>query len=100
MRNYENANKLKNNKIELHNILFTYTSEIDYEMSRHILLESVEGINYNEYLILEGYHCSCYDFDETDWTGTVYTEEELKKLATVDYNKDNIFWNMIKNYFG
>ena len=68
-------------------------------MSRYILLEGLKDLGYKEYLVLKGYHCSCYDFDDTDWEGTVYTEEEIEKLANAEYNKKSIFWKMIKNYF-
>jgi len=65
-------------EIKAHNILFASTSEQDYEMSRVILLS---GPSYSEFIVVEGSHCSYYDFDETEWSAIKYTEEELKKLA-------------------
>ncbi|HBF4616133.1 TPA: hypothetical protein KOO48_001928 [Clostridioides difficile] len=50
-------------------------------------------------MLLEGCHCSCYGFDETEWSATVYTKEELIKLSNVDYNRKSKFWNMVLNYF-
>lgn len=95
MRNYENANKLKKEGIKPHQILVAITSEPDYEMDRKMLLENIEGLKWDEYLILEGFHCSCYDFDDTDWSGTIYNKEELSKLAKADYNKDDVFWKEV-----
>lgn len=95
MRNYENANRLKKEGIKPHQILVAITSEPDYEMDRKMLLENIEGLKWDEYLILEGFHCSCYDFDDTDWSGTIYNKEELSKLAKADYNKDDVFWKEV-----
>ena len=56
---------LKNKEIKLHNILFATTSTIDYDMERLILLQDMPESKENEYVLVEGYHCSCYGFDET-----------------------------------
>lgn len=95
MKRYENANELKYTGIKPHQILVASTSEPDYEMNRKILIKDIEGLQYGEYLLLEGYHCSCYDFDDTDWDGTIYTKEELIKLANADYNKNDVFWKQV-----
>ncbi len=95
MRNYENANKLKKEGIKPHQILVAITSEPDYEMDRKMLLENIEGLNWGEFLVLEGFHCSCYDFDDTEWSGTICNREELRKLAKADYNKDDVFWKEV-----
>ncbi|MGG3890208.1 hypothetical protein [Metabacillus fastidiosus] len=78
--------------IKPHNIVVAWTSSPDYEMNRMILLE----ISYSEYILLEGWHCSCYDFDETEWEAIKYTEEELRSIANADYNKNNRFWKQVK----
>lgn len=95
MRNYEDANRLKKEGIKPHQILVAITSEPNYEMDRKMLLENIEGLKWGEYLVLEGFHCSCYDFDDTDWSGTIYNKEELSKLAKADYNKDDVFWKEV-----
>lgn len=80
-----------------HNILFASTSDQDYEMSRLILLEDVE--EYGNYIILEGSHCSCYGFDDTQWEAVQYTEEELKALP-LDYGIEDAELKLfIKRYF-
>jgi len=91
-------------KIKLHNIIFCYTSEIDYEMSRYLLIEGLDDIGYDDYILVEGYHCSCYDFDDTEWEAIKYTRDELIELAKVKINDkycyNQIFYTMILNYFG
>lgn len=77
MRKYEIKNK---DDIKLHNIVFAYTTPRYYSMERILLLEDMPGTKYNEYVLVEGAHCSCYDFDDCTWDATVYTEEELHKL--------------------
>jgi hypothetical protein len=79
--------------IKLHKIVCAYTTNPDYEMDRLILLENA----YDSYVVVEGSHCSCYDFDETEWEAIEYTEEELKKLASADYYKNHPFWSMVRN---
>lgn len=81
--------------IKLHTIVFAYTSPIDDEMCKQILLKSNKG----DYILVEGSHCSCYDFDDTEWDATEYTEEELKVLANAEYNAHYIFWSMVREYF-
>lgn len=88
----------KDKEIKLHNILFATTTKPDYEMSRFILLESLEDINYNEYVLVEGYHCSCYDFDDCKWEAMKYTEEELVKLAESKIN-DNFYYSNEKDLY-
>lgn len=83
------------------NILFSFTSEPDCEMDRQILLEfDYEEDDYNEnYVVLEGWHCSCYDFDEVEWEAIEYTKEELIRLSNADYNKHDAFWKIVREYF-
>ena len=57
-------------------------------MSRWLLLEDLEDLKWNEYVIVEGYHCSCYDFDETEWEAIKYDREELVKIAKDRIEKD------------
>jgi len=99
MRNYKNE---RLNKLEMqpYNIVVAGTSEPDYEMSRKILLERLEGLEYGEYVLLDGGHCSCYDFDETEWDAIVYEKEELIKLANADYNQNDKFWQLVKVAMG
>ncbi|MGF9975927.1 hypothetical protein [Viridibacillus arvi] len=79
-------------EIKPHHIFIAHTSEPDYEMSRQILLE----IQYDKYVILEGSHCSCYDFDDTEREAIEYSGEELRKIANAEYNKNDKFWEQVK----
>ena len=84
-------------KIKLHNIILCYTSEIDYEMSRYLILEGLDDIGYDEYIFVEGYHCSCYDFDDTEWEAIKYTKDELIELAKVKIDDKSHPASPIKN---
>ena len=70
---------IKNFKIDsvpVWKILFAATSMPDYEMDRIYIVE----YNVTEYLLIVGYHCSCYEFDDTNWDATAYTKDELLKV--------------------
>ncbi|MCM4101069.1 hypothetical protein ND433_12485 [Clostridioides difficile] len=99
IRYFGKGKMLNDLKLKPHNVLLSYTTPEDYDMGRSMLLEGVSTLSYNEYLLLEGGHCSCYGFDETEWSAIVYTKEELIKLANADYNRKSKFWNMVLNYF-
>ena len=77
MKKYNLKNKTD---IKMHNVLFATTSERNYEMERLLLLEDMPDTEYNEFVLVEGSHCSCYDFDETNWDCTKLTKDELNKL--------------------
>lgn len=95
MKLYVNTDRFKREGIKLHQVVVAITTEPDWEMGRRLLLTDVEGLEYGEYLLLEGWHCSCYDFDETQWEGIVYTRDELRRLAESDYNKHDVFWEEV-----
>lgn len=102
MEKYE----IKAKQINLHNILYATTSSRDYEMNRWILLENMPDVKYNEYIIVEGGHCSCYDFDDTTWGAVKYTSEELIEVAKKNlknksyYEEEEDLFEFILNYFG
>lgn len=47
--------------------------------------------------LLEGWHCSCYDWPEVDWDATHYEEDELLKIA--DMRKRNPSDNAERRFF-
>lgn len=78
---------INKNDITLANVLYCVTSKIDYSMNRLLILENMPIMEYGEYMLVEGYHCSCYDFDETEYEATIYNREELMKiLSKYDYD--------------
>lgn len=95
---------LKKENIKLHNIVIAITSKPDYEMSRWLLLEDLDNLKYNEYVVVEGYHCSCYGFDETEWDAIKYTQEELMKIAEDRvknkcwYHEESKFYQLVLEY--
>lgn len=82
----------KNIDIKPHNIMVACTSYPDYDMSRQILLQT----EYDTYIVLEGSHCSCYDFDDTEWEAIAYSRTELNSLASAEYNQYDDFWKQVR----
>lgn len=93
-----NIDTIKENGLELYNIIISHTEGDGYEEERSILVEGLEDMKEGEYVVIEGSHCSCYGFDDTEWDATLYSENELMKLALADYNRDSIFWKRILKY--
>lgn len=83
---------IKNLDIKPQHIVVAETTEPDYEMDRKILLE----MGYDNYIVVEGWHCSCFGFDESEWDAISYTEDEIRKLANADYNKADSFWQQVR----
>ena len=98
------AYNLKTSDVKFHNIVIAVTSEPDYEMNRWILLEDLEDLKYGEYVVVEGGHCSCYDFDDTQWHAMKYSKEELIKLAELRisenhwYKEEKEFYKLVIDY--
>lgn len=87
--------------INTHNVLFATTSGRDYSMERLLILEDMPNTEYDELVLVEGYHCSCYGFDDTQWEATVYSHEELIKVLSnsSEHEKERIeALNFIKRY--
>ena len=63
-------------EIPIHKIVIAFTTKPDYEMDRCLLVEDYP--EYSDYLILNGGHCSCYDFDEVTWDGYYFAKLEHK----------------------
>lgn len=87
-------------------ILVSLTSKPDYEMDRYILAHAGEDWE-DEYLVIEGYHCSCYNFSDTAWGAVIYTREELIKLAKARisdecfyYSCETKFWKLVVDVLG
>lgn len=75
----KNIPKVDLKDIPLTDIVAVVTDEPDYEMSRIMYVD--DWPEYGDHTIVEGGHCSCYGFDDTEWTGVSYTSAELKDVA-------------------
>ena len=76
--------------IEPWRIICAAQSEPDYSEERYMLIYAGDRSDdyYDKgYILLEGWHCSCYDWPEVDWDATYYEEDELLKIA--DMRKRN-----------
>ena len=80
---------LKKEKVKFHNVVIAITTKPNYDMSRWLLLEDLEDLEWNEYVVVEGFHCSCYGFDDTNWEAIKCTEEELVKIAKDRTNSES-----------
>ena len=96
----ENIKGFKIDQVPVWKIILAATSDPDYEMDRTLLVDGYP--NWGDYLIVSGGHCSCYDFDETEWDATSYTEAELKKLVMSwmerGYGSERIIAPLIARY--
>lgn len=76
--------------IEPWRIICAAQSEPDYSEELYMLIYAGDRSDdyYDKgYILLEGWHCSCYDWPEVDWDATHYEEDELLKIA--DMRKRN-----------
>lgn len=70
--------------IEPWRIICAAQSEPDYSEERYMLIYAGDRSDdyYGKgYILLKGWHCSCYDWPEVDWDATHYEEDELLKIA-------------------
>ena len=92
-------------KIDTWRIVCAAQSEPDYSEDRQILLYGAEeGDYYNDgpFILSDGSHCSCYDWEEVEWCATEYTRDEILRLAKSKtdgdgcYSKsERMFWQMV-----
>lgn len=92
-------------KIEPWRIVCAVQSKPDYSEDRQILLYGTSPGDYHEegpFVVLDGGHCSCYDWEDVEWYATEYTRDELLKLARSKadgsgcYSKyERTFWKMV-----
>lgn len=74
--------KIKNkNDIKVFNVVFaTSNLPCSFEEERLLLLENMPDTLPFEYVLAEGYHCSCYDFNDIEWDCLSLTIDELERL--------------------
>lgn len=98
---------MKDIEVRLDNVIVAFTTPPEYEMSRYFLLEGEykkhEGRWQDHYIVVDGFHCSCYNFDETEWTAIEYPESELETLSKADYkvnSDEGSFWEQVRIHLG
>lgn len=99
---------LKKEDVKLHNIILVTTNDMPWESERYFLLEDLENLKIGDYVVVEGYHCSCYDFNDVEWDAIKYSKNELLAIAEDRLNKKDSFtyndaeinfYKLIKEYF-
>ena len=83
-------------------IICAAQSEPDYSESRQILIYAGEDTWERRYMLLDGGHCSCFDWEDVEWDAVEYTEEELLALAESKkdgegcyYDSERLFWQSV-----
>lgn len=71
-------------------IICAAQSEPDYSEDRQILIYAGDGTWDDEYMVLDGGHCSCYDWDDVEFDAVKYTSDELDKLSAFASRSDSI----------
>ena len=85
-------------------------SEPNYSEERYILIYAGDDTEtyYDEgYIVIEGGHCSCYDWDKVGWNAVKYTSDELRKLGESKiggygcyFEAEKAFWRSVLNAIG
>ena len=93
-------------RVEPWRVVCAAQSEPDYSEDRQILLYGGDEKAYHNggpFILLDGGHCSCYDWEEVEWDATEYTREELLTLMRSKlerggfyYKSEKFFWKMVK----
>ncbi len=91
--------------IEPWRIICAAQSEPDYNEDRQILLYGGDADTYYQagpFILLDGGHCSCYDWEEVEWDATEYDYDELVTLAKSKadgkgcfYESEQKFWQLV-----
>ena len=77
----EAISPFKSEWIPHHSIVVAVTTEEDCcDTQRYLLAEHQPGVG--QYTLIEGGHCSCYEFEDIDWTATIYEHDEIVKLLS------------------
>lgn len=71
---------VKNQDIKMYNVIFATTDSDSFEEERLLLLEYMPNTDMFNYVLAEGYHCSCYGFDDCKFEAWELNNKELEKL--------------------
>lgn len=89
--------------IEPWRVICASQSTPDYNEERYILLYDDDfPMLGGPFLVLEGWHCSCYDWDDVEWDATRYTRDELLGLAESKetggcyHVEERKFWELVR----
>lgn len=95
-----------NDEVELWRIICASQSEPNYSEDRQILLYGGHHEYEDEYILLDGGHCSCYGWDEVEWSAVKYNRSELDALSKSKANggcyheSEREFWRMVRIALG
>lgn len=80
-------------------IICAAQSEPDYSESRQILIYGGENSCEDKYILLDGGHCSCFDWPETEWDAIEYNKDELLTLAESKKDGDGCYYDSEKAFW-
>ena len=90
-------------KIDVWRVICASESTPFYDGSKLILIDANERYSSGEsFILLDGYHCSCYGFEDTAFDCTAYSKAELRELVKAKLNDsclddyERLFWASVK----
>ena len=100
------AYRLRKDQVRVESVVICVTTGYEYFKYRYVLLEDLNDLKWNEYVIATANHCSCYGFNDTEWNAIKYTDEELRDLIKkklmyqTEWDEGEFkFFELLKDYF-
>ena len=89
--------------IEPWRIVCAAQSEPDYSEERQILCYASERGDYyhngGPFVLIDGGHCSCYDWEDVEWYATEYTLDEIEALAKSKVGGDGCYYESERKFW-
>ena len=88
--------------IEPWRIVCATQSEPYYSEERQILYYASERGDYHNggpFVLLEGEHCSCFDWEDVEWYATEYTRDEVEVLAKSKVGGDGFYYESEQKFW-
>ena len=73
------------------------TEEACCDSTRYVMAENQP--EYGQYTLIEGNHCSCFDYDSVQWEAMIYDEDEVIELMSAWWNKHQTYYEKHQRIF-